>query len=120
MPRVTPTAWRGRSTSPSHGWEEHDLADRALSGHKHHEAVDSDSDATRGGHSLLECAYEVLVVGLGLLVTRRGEAALLLEAHALLVRVVELREGVGKLHSPCKALEALHEAGLRAMVLRKR
>jgi hypothetical protein len=41
-------------------------------------------------------------------------ADLLFEADALLVRVVQLREGVGELHA---AGEALDETGLGAVVL---
>ena len=51
----------------------------------------------------------VLVEGLGLLVAGRLVRPLLLEAGALLVRVVELRERVGELHAAGEALEALDQ-----------
>ena len=84
---------------------------------QHHEAVDPHADPARGRHALLERAHEVLVVGLGLLVALGRVAALLLEAGALLVGVVELGEGVGELHPAGEALEALHQAGLGAVGL---
>ena len=64
-----------------------------------------------GRHAVLERAHVVLVVGLGLLVARGLVGALLLEARALLVRVVQLREGVGELHAGGEALEALDQPG---------
>src|SRR4051812_34144891 len=69
--------------------EQHDLADRPLPGEDHGEAVDSQAQATRRGHPLLQRLHEDLVVGLGLLVAGVAVADLGLEAGALVVRIVE-------------------------------
>jgi hypothetical protein len=58
---------------------------------------------------VLERGDVVLVVGLGLLVAGRLIGALLLEAGALLVGVVQLRERVRELHAAGEGLEALDQ-----------
>src|SRR4051794_23105762 len=75
-------------TSVPHRREEDDLADRALPGHQHHEAVDPEPDAAGRRHAVLERGEERLVHRLGLLVALHGVADLRLEARALLLGVV--------------------------------
>src|SRR3954470_3412923 len=83
----------------AHGWKQHDFADRAAPAEQHHQAVDPDADPTGRRHAVLEREQEALVERLGLLVAGGRMAALLLEAAALVVRVVELGERVADLHA---------------------
>src|SRR4051794_18827822 len=106
--------------SVAHGGEEDDLADRALAGHQHHEAVDADADAAGRRHAVLERAQERLVHRLRLLVALGRVALLRLEAGALVVGVVELGERVGELHAVDERLEALDEPRLAAVSLGER
>src|SRR5215207_4324416 len=100
-----------------HSREKHHFADRFGARQDHHEAVDSHADPARRGHPVFEGAYVLLVEGLCLLTARRLLGPLRLEAGPLLVRVVQLREGVGELHAGREAFEALDEPRLGAMVL---
>src|SRR5437660_256474 len=104
----------------AHCGKEHHLADRRAAGEDHDEAVDPDAHAARRRHSVLERADEVLIVRLRLLVAGRALPALLLEAGALLVRIVQLAERVRELHPGGEALEALDEPRLRAVRLSER
>src|SRR3954471_18725707 len=106
----------GSSTAPHRGKED-DFPDRLAPGEDHHEPVDPHSYPACGRHAVLQRADEVLVVGLRLLVALGRQLALRLEAGALLVRVVQLGEGIGELHAGGKALPALDQPGLGAMVL---
>lgn len=83
----------------------------------HHQAVDSEPDAAGRRHSLFERLDESLVVGLRLVVAAGDLGRLLLEAPALLVRVVQLGEGVGDLDPADEGLPALDQAGLGAVGL---
>src|SRR3954453_2902899 len=98
--------------SAAHRREEDDLADGGAPGQDHHEPVDADTHTARGRHAVLERADEVLVEGLRLLIPLLGQDGLRLEAGSLLIRVVQLREGVRELDSQAERLPALHEAGL--------
>src|SRR3954454_18309405 len=91
----------------AHRWKQLHFADRIASAEQHHEPVDADPDATGGRHSVLERQDVVLVVGLRLLVAALAILDLLLEARALVVRIVQLSEGVREFHPARKALEAL-------------
>ena len=73
-----------------------------------------------GGMPCSSACDVVLVVGLGLLVARGLVGALLLEAGALLVRVVQLGEGVRELHAGGEASKRSTRPGLGAVVLRER
>src|SRR6476660_9841307 len=52
----------------SHGGEQLDFPDRIAPAEQHHQPVDSDADAARRRHSVLQREDVVLVVGLRLLV----------------------------------------------------
>ena len=73
--------------SVAHRGEQHDLADRVAPGQQHHQPVDTEADASRRRHPLLERLHEQLVVGLDLLLAERREPLLGLEALALDVRI---------------------------------
>ena len=75
----------------------------------HHEAVDADAEAAGRRHAVLERGQEVLVERLRLGVAGRRRAALLLEARALVVGIVELAERVRDLHAGDEELEALDQ-----------
>ena len=82
--------------------------------------VDADADPAGRRHAVLERVDVVLVERLGLLVARRGVTHLLLEARALVVRIVELGERVGELHAVGEGLEALDQPVVGAMALGER
>src|SRR3954466_11914510 len=104
----------------SHRRKEDHFPDGVAAAQQHDEAVDPHAQPARRRHAVLERLDEDLVVGLGLLVALGLQADLGLEARALLVGVVELGERVGDLHPAGERLEALDEAGLRAVVLGER
>src|SRR6476469_7566947 len=66
-----------------------DFADRIATAQQHHQTVDADADAARRRHSVFQGEDEVLVIRLGLLVPALAILDLLLEAGALVVRVVQ-------------------------------
>ena len=77
-------------------------------------------DATGRRHSVLQRLDEHLVVRLGLVFALGRKALLRLEAAALLIGVVQLRERVRDLHPRDESLEPLDEALLAAVVLGER
>src|SRR3954447_1944905 len=106
--------------SGAHRGEEDDLPNTAPPGEDHDQPVDAHSHPAGGRHAVLERAEEVLVERLGLLVSGGGLAALLLEASALLVRIVQLRERVAELDAPREGLPPFDESRLAAVRLRER
>src|SRR4051794_15451806 len=102
------------------GGKQDDLADRTLARQQHREPVDPDADPARGRHSVLQRANVVLVERRRVLVARRGVADLLLEPCALVVRIVELGEGVRELHSVRERFEALDQSLVLTMSLCER
>ena len=99
--------------------EQDHLADGRLPGEQHYQPVDAHAKASRGRHSVLQGQQEVLVKAVRVLLCIRGSAQLLLfiEAPSLLIRVVQLREGVGDLHAPGEALEPLHQGRVAGLLL---
>src|SRR5690606_29971428 len=104
-PVTHPASERRRSVA--HRREEHDLAQAVRPGEQHDQAVDAEPDAAGGRHAGLEGLDVVEVHRLGLFVAAGDLLRLLLEAAALLVRVVELREGVRDLKAADVRLPAL-------------
>ena len=97
--------------------EQHDLANGELTGEQHHQTVDTDTDTKRRRHTILQGTEEVLIDDHGLVVALVGQLHLLNETLLLIDGVVELGVGVGQLLTIHHQLEALGEAGLRAMHL---
>ena len=98
--------------SGAHRREKHDLTQAAGSGKHHDKAVNAQPDSTRRRHPVLERLDEGLVVGLRLLIAPLELGGLLLEAPPLLIRIVELAEGVGNLDPTDEGLPALDQARL--------
>ena len=98
----------GRTSGRSVG-EEDDVADRLDAGQHHHQPVDPDAEAAGRRHAVLERPQVVLVDRPPLGVTGVTGSLLLLEALALLDRVVELAVAVGQLAGVGEQLEALGE-----------
>ena len=93
--------------------EEDDVADRRRVREHHREPIDAHAEPRRRRHAVLERAHVIFVV-----VHRFFVAALLLrdlcaEAAGLVVRIVQLGEGVAELAAMHEQLEAIDElAGL--------
>src|SRR3990172_4841276 len=96
------------------------IADGWAVGEEHEPAVDTDAEAGRGRHAVLQRLEELLVQPLRLAVARLAQALLLLEARPLVQRVVELREAVADLGAGHRHLEALDAAGVRGIALGER
>ena len=86
----------------------------------HHEPVDADAEPAGRRQPDLERAQVVLVQRMRLLVAGRAIAARRQQALALIVRIVELAEGVADLHAGHEGLEALHQARVGGLALRQR
>src|SRR5437868_13106295 len=69
--------------------EENHLADRRHAGQEHGQPVDPDAQTAAGREPVLQGEEVVLVDRLGLLVAAGGQGGLVLEAAALVDRVVE-------------------------------
>src|SRR4051812_33433758 len=63
----------------------------------HHQAVDADAQPTSRRHAVFECTDVVGVVTVGIIVAGRPLTHLVLEAAALIIRVVQLAKGIGQL-----------------------
>src|SRR5690606_16395869 len=96
------------------GGEQNHLADVGLVGQEHHQAVDSDSEATGGGHPVFQSLQEVLVDGVSLVVAGGTGLHLALESPPLVDGVVELGEGVGVLGAGDDQFEAVGDVGVFA------
>ena len=97
--------------------EDH-VADRVAAREEHREPVDPEPEPARRRHPVGERLDEVRVARLGAHVAGRALGLLEPEALGLLVRVVQLREGVSELHPAGEELEALDQP--RVVVLRAR
>src|SRR6266704_5190539 len=114
--RATPPE-RGTSFfGPQHREQNH-LADVRLVREDHQQPVDTEPDAARRRHAVLERPQEVLVELLRVLVARGPQVRLLLEAAALLLGIVELAEGVGDLAAVDEQLPALDLRGIAPLQL---
>ena len=80
-----------------HVREQQHVADRSLVGKQHDHAVDTNANAARGRHTVLEGAHVVLVILHGLIVAAGLLGHLGGKALGLVNRVVELGERVGVL-----------------------
>src|SRR5262245_55195027 len=89
-------------------WEELHFAQVTRASQHHREPAHAQAQAAGRRHAVLERAQEVLVQRLRVEVAQPAGLSLLLEAHALVVRVVQLAEGVADLDAAHEALEALH------------
>src|SRR5436309_6636237 len=87
--------------------EQDHIADGGLVGQDGREPVDPQAHATRGWKAILERSQEVLVHRMGLIVTGRTRPRLVFEASPLIVRVVQLGEGIGDLLAGNEQLEAI-------------
>ena len=76
------------------------VADRMRVGQEHREAVDADSLAGRGRHSVTQRPHVVFVHGMRFVVAAFPRFKLRFETGALVDGVVEFRIGVGKFPSP--------------------
>src|SRR5205809_4670740 len=89
--------------------EQDHIADGGLVGQDGREPVDPQAHATRGWKAILERSQEVLVHRMGLIVTGRTRPRLVFEASPLIVRVVQLGEGIGDLLAGNEQLEAIRQ-----------
>src|SRR3989338_9380982 len=108
----------GRASLGPHLREEDDVADRGLIREQHHEAVNADPLARRRRHSIFQRAQEILVHVAGFHVAGGFRVGLLLEALALVNRVVELREAVRHFASVDIELETIDD--IRILLIRAR
>ena len=92
----------------------------ALVGEQHDHAVDTDADAARGRHAVLEGAHVVLVVLHGLVVTASLLGHLSGKALGLVDRVVELGERVSVLVTGDNQLKAVRQTRVVLKTLGKR
>src|SRR5208283_2961351 len=88
--------------------KENDVADGTRIGQQHGEPIDADAFAGSRRQSVRESTNVVLVHLVSLFVTAHPFAQLLLEAAALLLRIVQLTEGVPDLQAANEDLEALN------------
>src|SRR5262245_56810096 len=92
--------------------EQHDVADRLAAGEEHGQAVDAEADAAGRRHAVRQRLDVVRIPGHGEHVARVPFLVLQGEACSLLLRGVDLREGVAELHPGDEVLEALDEGGI--------
>src|ERR1700730_2407620 len=74
------------------------------------EPVDAQPHSTGGRKAVFERGQEVLVHRMRLVIARRASPGLVFEAGSLVVRIVELREGVRDLLARNEELEAIGQA----------
>ncbi len=101
----------------AHLGEEKNFLDVGLSGHHHHESVDTHTHARCRRHAVLERAYEVLVDDHSFVVTLIGEFHLLDKSLVLVDGVVELGVCVAEFLAVYHQLETFGELGVRAVFL---
>src|SRR6266851_247768 len=105
-PRVRRRALQAlRSVSLPHQRKKDDVPDRRAVGEQHHQPIDADTFPGGRGEPVLEGADVILVHGVRLEVAAGAALELRLEAAALLLRVVELAEGVRHLEAADVELE---------------
>src|SRR5690349_13905779 len=97
--------------------EENHLADCLLVGEQHRQLLDAAAPATRRRHAHLQRFDVILVEELRLVVPARPLARLILEAHPLIQRIVQLAEGIAHLQAARKELEALGGIWLTRLAL---
>ena len=103
-----------------HGREEQDVADGGLIGQEHDQTVYAHTETACWRQAVFQCGDEVVVHVGGFLVALCLELKLMLETLLLIDRVVELREGVGKLAAGDEQLEALGVARVRSVLFGQR
>ena len=92
--------------------EEQHLLNEGLTGHEHHQTVDTNTDTAGRWHTVLQGTEEVLINDHGLVVTLISQLHLLHETFFLINRVVQLRVGIRQLLTIHHQLEALGESWL--------
>src|SRR5258708_14673064 len=101
------------SMASSEVGEEDDVADRGLVGNDGGEAVDPQPHATGWREAVLERGEEVFVHRMRLLIPGGAGARLVNEPGSLVVRVVELGEGIRDLLAGDEELEAIRQSRVR-------
>src|ERR1035437_9008109 len=93
-----------------HCRKEHHIAYGLFTGHHHHQPVHAESEASHGRHPVFERAQEILVQHHCLFIAFCPQPRLLLEASALIERIVEFAERIRKLLPVHVQLEPLDES----------
>src|SRR5215210_2705895 len=83
------------------------VSNRWLIGHQHDETIDAQSHATSWWHAVLQCPDVIGIEAVGLGIAPGTLEHLLLEPAALVVRIVELAEGVRQLAAADEKLKPL-------------
>ena len=78
----------------AHLREEEHVLNVAVSGHEHHESVDTDTDTAGGWHAILQGAQKVVVNNHRLIVALIGKSHLFHKSFFLVDRVVEFAVGI--------------------------
>src|SRR2546427_12645185 len=116
--RATPPE-RGTSFfGPQHREQNH-LADVRLVREDHQQPVDTETDAARRRHAVLERPQEVLIELLRVLVARGSQARLLRESFGLILGVVQLAECVRHFALLAEQFPPLHSLRIAALDLRQ-
>ena len=113
--------WSMQSRSRPHQRKQDHVADRRAVGQQHHQPVDADAFARRSAAARTRargCSPRPSRAPRGRRARRSCE--LRLEPPALLVRIVQLAEGVGHLEAADVELEALDRVGIVRLLLRQR
>ena len=100
--------------------EQQDVADRSLVSKQHDHAVDTNANAARGRHTVLEGAHVVLVILHSLIVAAGLLGHLGSKALSLVDRVVELGECVGVLVAGDDQLKAVSQTRVVLKTLSER
>ena len=117
--RGIPTIYSGKSGQRLHRREEQHVANGGRIGEQHHEAVEAETEAARGGQAVFQREDEVLVHrGVGALRALGGD--LLFKALALVDGVVQFRKGVAELAGGDEVLKALGKQRVVALALGQR
>src|SRR5204863_9205809 len=114
--------WRSsvvRWSARPQGRESDDVADRWAVCQQHDQPVDADTETAAGRQPVFERGHVVLVEELRFFVTRRARLHLRLETLALVLRIIELREGVRDLPTVNIGLKPLDETRVAAIGLRQ-
>ena len=104
----------------AHGGKQEHVADGRRVGEQHHQPVDADAESAGRWHAHLDRLEKVLVDRRNLGVPGGAQPRLFFESRALVDRIIELAERVGKLAPRDDQLESLDETRIVAPAPRQR
>src|SRR5690606_4496655 len=104
----------------SHLREQEYILDRNMSGKKHTESIDTNTDTSSWRHTIFQCAQEIVIDKHGFIVATLHQLYLIFKALALVDWVIQLGVSVCYFFTIDHEFKSFHQSGLITMLFGKR